>query len=182
MRLDSKVHVLGALVKNKDGTPIPEDEFVVFRPADNAFLPALTRYCEVLGELGASPEQQAAADQLVERVKKWRQDHPERCKVPDVQAGELQESSPPRDENEDLVFYIRSVWTALVSAPWPKDDLIALGKLVYAKIAISAVDEKLFGRLLPNLRTVAVTFKRLVDERGSASPASPAPATEPNRD
>ena len=34
MRMDTKVH--GTLIKNKDGKEIPEDELIVFRPADNA--------------------------------------------------------------------------------------------------------------------------------------------------
>lgn len=182
MRLDTKVH--GILVKNKDGVRIPDDEFVVFRPHDDALLPALARYREVLAEKGSSPEQLAATDDLVERITKWRQDHPDRCKVPDVQGGELLTADPPPDENEDLVFYIRSFWQAIVSAPWNRNDLIDLGKQVYAKVSLSDVDEKLFSRLLPRLKAVASTFKQLVDDRYFTVPkhalpeASPAPSED----
>ena len=88
MRLDGKVH--GTLVKNKDGREIPEDEFVVFRPADNAFAKILDQYLTTLVIDGASAEQIDAVVKLIGRIRKWRQEHPDRCKVPDVEPGELQ--------------------------------------------------------------------------------------------
>lgn len=87
MRLDSKVH--GTLIKNKDGKEIPEDEFIVFRPGDNAIVPMLCFYRGKITELGASREQITAVDRLIDRVLDWRDQHPDRCKVPDVQPGEL---------------------------------------------------------------------------------------------
>ena len=89
MRLDSKVH--GTLIRNKDGHEIPEDEFIVFRPSDNACFPMLVFYRGLLEGLKAAPEQLAAVDRLIERVHVWRVAHPERCKVADVQPGELHE-------------------------------------------------------------------------------------------
>jgi hypothetical protein len=87
MRLDSKVH--GTLIKNKDDKEIPEDEFIVFRPADNAVLPMLAFYLEACRAIGAQPEQIAAVEMLIYRVHSWREIHPERCKVADVEPGEL---------------------------------------------------------------------------------------------
>ncbi len=87
MKMDSKVH--GTLVRNKDGKEIPEDEFVVFRPSDNSFLPALRFYREQLERDGALVEQLEAVDALIARVEAWRAQHPERCKVADVAPGEL---------------------------------------------------------------------------------------------
>jgi len=89
MKLDSKVH--GTLIRNKDGKEIPEDEFIVFRPADNACLPTLSYYLSTCESLGAAPAQLEAVKALIERVWKWRQAHPERCKVADVEPGELGE-------------------------------------------------------------------------------------------
>lgn len=86
-RLDTKVH--GTLIKNKDGTEIPADEFIVFRPHDNAVPAMLTFYYATLQAQGASPEQLKAIESLMCRVKVWREEHPERCKVADVQPGEL---------------------------------------------------------------------------------------------
>jgi len=87
--LDSKVH--GTLIHNKDGKEIPADEFIVFRPHDNAVLPMLDFYRQQCLRLGAAFDQIAAIDRLSYRVEIWRKLHPERCKVADVEPGELRE-------------------------------------------------------------------------------------------
>jgi len=87
MKLDSKVY--GVIHKNKDNTIIPEDEFIVFRPSDNAVPAMLVFYKEECSRLGAKPEQLQAVEGLIDRVYHWRAEHPERCKVADVEPGEL---------------------------------------------------------------------------------------------
>jgi hypothetical protein len=87
MRMDSKVH--GTIIRNRDGREIPEDEFVVFRPGDNAVPQTLAFYRSTLILQGASGEQVAAVMALEKRVDEWRRAHPERCKVADVEPGEL---------------------------------------------------------------------------------------------
>jgi hypothetical protein len=87
MHLDFKVH--GILIKNKDNTIIPEDEFIVFRPHDNAVPAMLKFYGEECARWGAEPAQLSAVLDLIGRVAAWRAAHPERCKVADVQPGEL---------------------------------------------------------------------------------------------
>lgn len=87
MRMDSKVH--GTLISNRTGNEISEDEFVVFRPHDNSFWPTLLFYRQQCSRDGAELEQLRAVDALIERVKGWRLSHLERCKVPDVDEGEL---------------------------------------------------------------------------------------------
>lgn len=86
-RLDSKVH--GTLIRNKNGLEIPADEFIVFRPGDNAVLPMLRFYREQLVEGAASCEQVQAVSDLIDRVIGWRTAHPNRCHVADVEPGEL---------------------------------------------------------------------------------------------
>lgn len=88
MRLDSKVH--GTLIKNKNGQEIPEDEFIVFRPSDDCFFAVLGEYRAICSRQGCSIEQIKAVDDLIARVAVWRAEHPERCKVADVEPGELQ--------------------------------------------------------------------------------------------
>lgn len=88
MRLDGKVH--GRLFKNKNLEEIPEDEFVVFRPHDNAFVPALECYLQYCINLGVSATQIAAIEDLQRRVENWRSRNPDRCKLPDVEPGEIQ--------------------------------------------------------------------------------------------
>jgi hypothetical protein len=87
MKLDSKVH--GILIKNKDNAIIPDDEYIVFRPHDNAVPAMLGFYYNGCVRQGASVEQLRAVAELVQRVKVWRCSHPERCKVADVQPDEL---------------------------------------------------------------------------------------------
>ena len=88
MRLDSKVH--GTLIKNKNGKEIPEDEFVVFRPGDDALPETLVFYRDLIVKQGAGKEQVQAVLDLEIRVGLWRRLHPSRCKVADVEPGELQ--------------------------------------------------------------------------------------------
>jgi hypothetical protein len=90
LRLDGKVH--GTLVSNKDGREIPPHEYVVFRPHDDAFVETLPYYRDLLEQKKASTEQLAAVDDLMSRVRFWREAHPERCKVPDVEPGEISTS------------------------------------------------------------------------------------------
>lgn len=85
--LDGKVH--GTLIRNKDGREIPADEFIVFRPADNAVPAMLAHYYDLCEESGAEPEQLEAVSRLMVKVVQWRREHPDRCKVADVAPGEL---------------------------------------------------------------------------------------------
>ncbi len=85
--LDGKVH--GSLYKNKDGEKIPADEFIVFRPQDNAFFLTLPVYLSTCIQLGADETQIKAIRHLIEKVAEWRKAHPDRCKVPDYQVGEV---------------------------------------------------------------------------------------------
>lgn len=80
--LDTKVY--GILLKRKDNQVIPPDEFIVFRPADNALVDTLVFYLGKCQELGAAPEHLEAVHGLLRRVREWRGKHPERCKVPDT--------------------------------------------------------------------------------------------------
>ncbi len=80
--MDTKVY--GILFKTKDNTPIPPDEFIVFRPADNALVDTLVFYLGKCMELKAAPEHIEAIHTLLKRVREWRGSHPERCKVPDT--------------------------------------------------------------------------------------------------
>jgi len=85
--LDLKVH--GTLVRDADGEEVDSSTYVVFRPHDNSFLPCLELYREDLAERGASLPRLAEIDELVKRIRAWRDKYPYRCKVPDVEPGEL---------------------------------------------------------------------------------------------
>lgn len=54
---------------------------------------------------------------------------------------------------EERAFLIKNLWEALQVPSWTKDDLIELGKAIFAKKTLRemGVDEKLFARLFPLL-------------------------------
>lgn len=85
-KLDAK-HYCTGLFKAKDNTPVPDDEWVVFRCQDNAFAVVLPVYLERCIAMEADQEQIDAVIRLIGRVDAWRLANPERCKVPDA-AGE----------------------------------------------------------------------------------------------
>lgn len=80
--LDTKVY--GVLFTVKDNQPIPPDEFIVFRPHDNLLEATLVYYLGECIARGADQEQVDAVHELLSRVRAWREQHPERCKLPDI--------------------------------------------------------------------------------------------------
>lgn len=134
MRLDGKVRLEGRLIKNKDGKEIPEDEFIVFRPADNAVPRLLRGYRSICEALGASADQLAGIDGLIDRVDAWRAAHPDRCKVPDVEPGEIQLGGPSLDRRasvEDGIVELRKALDSLDYAP-PEGQGLYLGRAAEA--------------------------------------------------
>lgn len=85
--LDGKCH--GIIVKNKNLKIVPPSEWIAFFPQDNALLATLIFYRSECSKIGAEDAQLASIDKLIDRVVQWRHAHPERCKVADVQPGEL---------------------------------------------------------------------------------------------
>lgn len=78
-KLDGKFH--GIIVKNKDGSIAPQDQWM-------CFLFMLGAYREESIRIGAKPEQIAAVESMIARVRAWRSANPDKCKVPDIAAGE----------------------------------------------------------------------------------------------
>lgn len=87
MKLDAKFD--GVIIKAKDGSIVPPDQYVVFLAKDDAFPATLKFYEQECERLGAKSEQVVAVHAMRGRLQKWRHEHPELCKVPDVDAGEL---------------------------------------------------------------------------------------------
>ncbi len=86
-KLDGKFH--GIIAKNKDGSIVGQDEWIVFLAKDNALLPTLRFYREECIRIGADASQVNACTELIERVEAWRDFNLTACKVPDVEPGEL---------------------------------------------------------------------------------------------
>jgi hypothetical protein len=86
-KLDGKFH--GVIVKNKDGSIVPQDQWIVFLAKDNCLPPTLYFYLAECQRQVASFEQTEAVRELLERVLQWRSANPAACKTPDVQVGEI---------------------------------------------------------------------------------------------
>lgn len=86
-KLDGKFH--GLIAKNKDGSVVPQDQWMVFLAKDNAVPATLLFYEEECKRQGAAQAQLDAVEEMRMRVLAWREAHPDLCKVPDVQAGEI---------------------------------------------------------------------------------------------
>jgi hypothetical protein len=82
---------------------------------------------------------------------------------------------------EDTAFLIRSFWEALLGPNWLRNDLIELGKLVFAKVRLKDVEPELFQRLLPHLNTIANSLGpkmlKLRTQYGAAAAPAASPAT-----
>jgi hypothetical protein len=81
-KLDAKFH--GSIFKVKDGTPVRDDEYIVFLAKDNAFAAILPDYLKKCEELGCDEEQLNAVRRLILRVRLWRAHFPEQLKNPDA--------------------------------------------------------------------------------------------------
>ena len=87
-KLDRKFH--GVVVKDKDGTIVPPDQYIVFLAKDHAVPKMLDTYYDECERLGAEMPQLNAVADLLNRVQAWRNAHPDECKVPDVDPGEIE--------------------------------------------------------------------------------------------
>lgn len=67
----------------------------------------------------------------------------------------MSDPKTPALTKEDLAFFIKSLWSALLAPSWTRDGIIDFGKSVFAKTSLSALDDKKFGQLLPQLTTMA---------------------------
>lgn len=56
---------------------------------------------------------------------------------------------------EEVAQYIKAIWGALIEPKWSYDDLVTLGKMVYAKVPLSKIDPEIMKILLPKLAAIA---------------------------
>lgn len=86
-KLDGKFH--GIIVKNKDQSIVPQDQWIVLLAKDNAVPATLNFYRSECARLGAELKQLQAVDEMILRVLEWRKNNPEKCKIPDVEPNEI---------------------------------------------------------------------------------------------
>jgi hypothetical protein len=85
--LDAKF--FGTVRKVRDGTVVPDDQWMGFLLKDNAFAEVLPIYRRICERMGADVEQLAAVDRAIARVQAWRKAHPSELKVPDAKGERL---------------------------------------------------------------------------------------------
>ena len=87
IKLDAKFYA--AVHKVKDGSSVPDDEWMIFLAKDNAFPATLMFYLEECKRLGADDEHCDSVRRTYKRLIEWREAHPDRCKVPDAKGEKL---------------------------------------------------------------------------------------------
>jgi hypothetical protein len=87
MKLDAKFY--GVIVKVKDNTIVPDDEYVVFLAKDTAFADTLPTYLKNCIKLGADEDQIASVRRMIERLTVWRASNISRLKTPDAKGEKL---------------------------------------------------------------------------------------------
>lgn len=64
---------------------------------------------------------------------------------------------------------IRAVWEALLAPSWTKDDLIDLGKAIFARTPLKRFDQAKFDRILPHLSKIT----EMLESKITPMPADP---------
>ena len=90
---------------------------------------------------------------------------------------------PATLSKEERAMLIKILFAALQVPPWTKDDLISLGKVIFAKTDIRELAEKdtnLFNRLLPHFaKIVDFLWDKIVAAQNSAASTAPPAKTPP---
>lgn len=79
----------GTIRKAKDDTLVPDNEWCCFLFKDTAFAETLPIYRDKCVQLGSDPEQIAAIDRMISRMRAWRSVHADRIKKPDAKGEKL---------------------------------------------------------------------------------------------
>jgi hypothetical protein len=82
IKMDKKF--TGVIYKVKDGSIVPDDEWICFLVKDDAFAATLPTYLAKCIVLGADDVQIRLVEEMIDRVDEWRKNNPNRLKVPDA--------------------------------------------------------------------------------------------------
>ena len=86
-KLDAKFY--GVIRKVKDGSIVPDDQYMVFLAKDQAYYPTLLFYRDRCVALGADREHIHAVNRTIVRLEAWRLRNPDKLKVPDAKGDKL---------------------------------------------------------------------------------------------
>lgn len=86
--------------------------------------------------------------------------------------------------NEEIVFLLKAVWAALQSPGWTfknRKDLEKIGEAIFSGKELKDLDDSLYDRIFPHLKTVAIhlgrTLRDTSPDEGSPTQATPGSAT-----
>jgi hypothetical protein len=86
-------------------------------------------------------------------------------------------STIPALSREEQAFLMKALWESLQVPSWNRDDLIDLGKLIFAKKSLKEIasqDEKKFTRLFPHLVAIVNHLGAKIMEATAAAQAQQA--------
>ena len=92
-KLDAKF--VGEIRKVKDGSLVPEDEYVVFLAKANCFADVLPIYLAKCIKAGCDDEHVDSVLRMIRRVRQWRNENPVRLKYPDAKGEKLLDLERP---------------------------------------------------------------------------------------
>ena len=86
--------------------------------------------------------------------------------------------------NEEIVFLLKAVWAALQSPGWTfknRKDLEKIGEAIFSGKELKDLDDSLYDRIFPHLKTVAIhlgrTLRDTLPDEGPQTQATPGSAT-----
>jgi hypothetical protein len=92
---------------------------------------------------------------------------------------------PPTEDiatftNEEIIFLLRALWDSLQSPGWTfknRKDLEKIGEAIFSGKKLKELDDALYDRIFPHLKTVAIHLGKIL--RNSQSETAEAPKAPP---
>jgi len=78
------------------------------------------------------------------------------------------EAESAKMSNEEMAFLTKTLWEALQTPRWLKNDLIEFGMAIFSKKSLKAMDDKVFARIFPFLQQVAESMAEKLAEKANA--------------
>ena len=88
----------------------------------------------------------------------------------------------PPFTNEEIVFLLKAVWAALQSPGWTfknRKDLEKIGEAIFSGKELKDLDDALYDRIFPHLKTVAIHLGKTLRDTEPTAPSTPSEATSP---
>lgn len=67
---------------------------------------------------------------------------------------------------EDKKFLVNTIWEALQSPKWTKNDLIDFGTAIFSKKKLKDIDESVFNKIFPFLEIITLNVSEKLNQKG----------------